>query len=54
VPGMGAITRLLGLKKYEPIKLAQLAGAILWSAMERAPLGVALEGASLWEIVGKA
>ncbi len=54
IPGMGAITRLLGLKKYEPIKLAELASAILWSALNRAPLGVALEGASLWDIVTKA
>ena len=53
IPGMGAITRLLGLKKYEPIKLAELASAILWSALNRAPLGVALEGASLWDIVTK-
>jgi uncharacterized protein YbjT (DUF2867 family) len=54
LPGMGALTRLFGLKKYEPIKLAQLAGAILWSAMEREPLGVALEGAPLWDVVAKA
>lgn len=54
IPGMGALTRLLGLKKYEPIKLAELAGAILQAAIERAPLGVALEGAPLWEVVAKA
>ena len=54
IPGMGAITRLLGLKKYEPIKLAELASAILWSAINREPLGVALEGAPLWDIVTKA
>ena len=51
--GMGAITRLLGLKKYEPIKVAQLAGAILFAATERAPLGACLEGASLWDVVAK-
>ena len=54
VPGMGAITRLLGLKKYQPIKLAELASAILFAATERAPLGVALEGAALWDVVAKA
>ena len=50
VPGMGAITKLLGLKKYQPIKLAQLAGAILLAATQRAPLDVALEGGPLWDL----
>ena len=54
VPGMGAITKLFGLKKYQPIKLAELASAILFSATERAPLGVALEGGPLWDLVAKA
>jgi len=54
VPGMGAITRLLGLKKYQPIKLAELASAILFAATERSPLGVALEGGPLWDLVAKA
>ena len=54
VPGMGAITKLFGLKKYQPIKLAELARAILFSATERAPLGVALEGGPLWDLVAKA
>ena len=54
LPGMGAITRILGLKKYQPIKLAELASAILFAATERAPLGVALEGAPLWDLVAKA
>ncbi len=53
IPGMGALTKLLGLKKYQPIKLAELASAILFAASERAPLGVALEGAPLWDLVGK-
>ena len=52
--GMGPITRLFGLKKYEPIKLADLAAAILFAATERAPLGVALEGQPLWDVVAKA
>lgn len=54
LPGMGALTRLLGLKKYQPIKLADLAAAILFAATERAPLGAALEGGPLWELVAKA
>ena len=41
-PGMRAITKALGLKKYQPIKLAELASAILLAATQRAPLG------SLW------
>lgn len=54
IPGMGALTKLLGLKKYQPIKLAELASAILFAASERAPLGVALEGTPLWDLVEKA
>lgn len=54
LPGMGAITRALGLKKYQPIKLAELASALLFAATERAPLGVALEGAPLWDLVARA
>ena len=54
LPGVGAVTRLLGLKKYQPIKLAELASAILFAATERAPLGVALEGTPLWDLVAKA
>ena len=50
---LGAFTRFFGLKKYEPIKVAQLASAILLCATERAPLGVALEGTSLWAVVAK-
>ena len=53
VPGFGAVTRLLGLKKYQPIKVEQLAGALLLCARERAPLGVALEGKPLWELVAR-
>lgn len=53
-PGMRAVTRLLGLKKYEPITLLELASAILHAAETRAPLGVALEGQPLWDVVAKA
>jgi len=51
MPGMRAITSLLGLKKYQPITLAELASALLQVSKERAPLGVALEGAPLWDVV---
>jgi len=54
VPGLRAVTRLLGLKRYEPITLHQLASAILLAATERAPLGKALEGADLWALVAQA
>ncbi len=54
MPGMRAITSALGLKKYQPITLKELASAILFAASERAPLGVALEGAALWDVVAKA
>ena len=54
IPGMGVITRLFGLKKYQPIKLAELSAAILFAATQRAPLGVALEGQPLWDLVEKA
>lgn len=54
IPGMGALTRMFGLKKYQPIKLLELASAILFAATQRAPLGLALEGEPLWELVAKA
>jgi uncharacterized protein YbjT (DUF2867 family) len=46
------VTRLLHLDKWRPIEVEALAGAILRSAAERAPLGTVLEGRSLWEWVG--
>ena len=48
MPGMRAITSLLGLKKYQPIKLDELASAIVRVASQRAPLGAVLEGQTLW------
>jgi uncharacterized protein YbjT (DUF2867 family) len=54
LPGARAITKLLGLRKYEPIKLQELASAILYSAMQRGPLNSILEGDALWELVTKA
>lgn len=50
-PGFASLTRLLGLKRYQPIPLETLAGGLLRSAVERAPLGTVLEGEALWEWV---
>ncbi len=51
MPGVRAITSFFGLTKYQPITLAELASALLHVAKERAPLGVALEGKPLWDVV---
>ncbi len=53
-PGMRAVTRLLGLKRYEPITLLELASGLLAAAEQRGPLGVALEGQPLWDVVNAA
>jgi uncharacterized protein YbjT (DUF2867 family) len=53
-PLWGAITRGLGLKKWQPIPVEALAGAILRVAIARGPLGEVLEGSSLWAVVGPA
>ena len=47
-PGMRLVTRLLGLDTLRPIRLEELASAILLVARERAPVGTVLEGRSLW------
>jgi uncharacterized protein YbjT (DUF2867 family) len=38
---------------YRPIRLEQLAAAILRVALERAPLGAVLEGDALWQVVSR-
>lgn len=48
------LTRLLGLTKYEPISLHELAAALLHVASERSPVGAVLEGDTLWEVVSAA
>lgn len=55
-PGMKGFTRLLGLRGLEPISLEELSAALLQCAVDRAPLGAVVEGASLWDLVerGKA
>ncbi len=46
MPGVRSATRLLGMKRYEPIRLDELAMAIV-HALQHGPQGV-LEGESLW------
>ena len=47
------ICRWIGLDRYRPIRLEQLAAAILQVALDRGPAGV-LEGRGLWEVVDRA
>ena len=45
------LRRVSGLfEKYRPIHVSALAGAILRSVLERAPLNAIVEGGSLWEL----
>jgi uncharacterized protein YbjT (DUF2867 family) len=53
-PGFGLITRLPGLGKYAPIRVDDLARAILHIAAVRAPLDAVLEGAPLFAEVAAA
>lgn len=54
MPGARALTKLLGLATYQPIRLEELASAIAHVAATGAPTGVALEGKSLWAVVREA
>lgn len=54
IPAMRAVTRFLGMTRYQPISLRELASAILHVAATRSHLGEALEGASLWAAVAEA
>lgn len=53
-PGMDTVTRLLGLDRYRPIALEDLARAILHVAATRSPLEAVLEGDTLWHVVDEA
>jgi len=53
-PGMALFTRLLGLDRFRPIPIEQLAAAILHVAASGEPRGVVLEGDSLWAQVAAA
>jgi uncharacterized protein YbjT (DUF2867 family) len=48
--GIFALTRALGLRRFEPIPLAVLARALVRCAKERAPLHTVLEGAPLFAL----
>ena len=51
-PPLGDIlTRLLGARRFQPIRVEALAGAILHVALERQPLDAVLEGEPLWNAV---
>jgi uncharacterized protein YbjT (DUF2867 family) len=50
-PGAGLLGKLSA--RYRPIRVDELAKAILRVGRERAPTGVVLEGKSLFEVVGK-
>lgn len=53
-PGSYLVTNLLNLNRYKPIRVEALAQAILFAAMERKPLQMALEGEQLWDQVAMA
>ena len=50
-PGMRAVTELFGMKKWQPIKLRELASALLQVAEQGGPANAVLEGQSLWDQV---
>jgi uncharacterized protein YbjT (DUF2867 family) len=54
IPGAKPILRALGMRRWEPIAVDELTAAILHVALQRAPLGVALEGKPLWSVVADA
>lgn len=51
LPGLETLTRWLGLPALRPIRVENLAAAILMVARDREPLGAVIEGASLWQVV---
>ena len=52
--GARGITRALGLKRYEPIRIEDLAAALLHVACTGTHRGEVLEGAALWAVVDEA
>ena len=54
-PPLGdTITRMLGARRLQPIRVEELAGAILHVARTRQPLDAVLEGEPLWKAVASA
>jgi uncharacterized protein YbjT (DUF2867 family) len=54
IPGAKPVLHALGLRRWEPIAVDELVAGILHVALARAPLGVALEGQPLWDVVKEA
>jgi len=50
-PGMAFVTRALGMDRFRPIPIEQLAAAILHVACTGESRGEVLEGSSLWRVV---
>jgi uncharacterized protein YbjT (DUF2867 family) len=48
IPGLGLVTRALGLDGLRPIPVETLARLLIQVARERRPLGAVLEGRGLW------
>lgn len=51
-PGFAALTRALGLRRFEPIPLPLLAQALVRSCATGGPLEAVLEGAALFDFAG--
>lgn len=54
IPGMDTVTKLLGLKSLQPIRLEDVAAVMLDVGVRRAHVGEVLEGESLWSAVPEA
>jgi uncharacterized protein YbjT (DUF2867 family) len=54
VPGLRGLADFLGLERYKPISLKELAAALLWSARTGGPQNEILEGRTLWNAVRQA
>ncbi|MEE2827961.1 MAG: NAD(P)H-binding protein [Myxococcota bacterium] len=52
--GVRGVTRALGLKRYEPIRIEDLAASLLHVAGTGSHRGEVLEGATLWAVVDEA
>lgn len=50
-PGLAAVTKLLGLSRFRPIRVEQLAQTLLHVATTRSAVGEVLEGDTLWREV---
>lgn len=53
-PGFAALTRMFGLRRFEPIPIEALARALVRSARERTPLETVVEGSALFALASPA